>query len=93
MVTKVCMLTYRIVRLAKGDKQFWKRGIDRQHAADEEDGITEGTRWSVARKALPPPMRSLVKRDWDFWLHALYIFVLPLYSILLFNKYMASNEI
>jgi len=43
MVFKVCTLTDRIVRLAKGDKQFWKRDIDRKHAADGKGGITEVT--------------------------------------------------
>jgi AGZA family xanthine/uracil permease-like MFS transporter len=37
-----CILTHRITRLSKGDKQFWKRDIDRSRAMDEEASVTEG---------------------------------------------------
>jgi hypothetical protein len=45
----LCTLIYRITRLSKGDKQFWKRDIDRERAIDEEISVTEGTSAEVER--------------------------------------------
>jgi adenine/guanine/hypoxanthine permease len=47
-------LTERFTRLRKGDKQFWKRDIDRKQPDDAEAGVIEGTstELGVERKAL-----------------------------------------
>ena len=49
MFLAMCTLIYRITRLSKGDKQFWKRDIDRERAIDEENAVTEGTSAEVER--------------------------------------------